>query len=89
MARSFQARGFNAFKYHTAVSFDGIVDEMRVLRDEVRRLDAAVPVYGMKTLEAQLVGYLERSPTPEIALEDGGGMKRLSFPPNALYAVLQ
>ena len=33
LARSFQSRGFNAFKYHTAVSFDGIVNEMRVLRD--------------------------------------------------------
>lgn len=33
VARSFQARGFDAFKYHTAVSFDGIVQEMRVLRE--------------------------------------------------------
>ncbi len=33
VAKSFQARGFNAFKYHTAVSFDGIVEEMRVLRE--------------------------------------------------------
>lgn len=33
LARAFQARGFNAFKYHTAVSFDGIVEEMRVLRE--------------------------------------------------------
>jgi L-alanine-DL-glutamate epimerase-like enolase superfamily enzyme len=33
MAKSFQNRGFNAFKYHTAVSFDGIVNEMRMLRE--------------------------------------------------------
>ncbi len=33
MARDFKARGFNAFKYHSAVSFDGIVNEMRVLRE--------------------------------------------------------
>lgn len=33
IAREFKARGFNAFKYHTAVSFDGIVNEMRVLRE--------------------------------------------------------
>jgi galactonate dehydratase len=32
LAKSFQSRGFNAFKYHSAVSFDGIVNEMRVLR---------------------------------------------------------
>lgn len=33
MARSFQARGFTSFKYAAAVSFDGIVEEMRVLRE--------------------------------------------------------
>ncbi len=33
VARTFQKRGFNAFKYHSVVSFDGIVDEMRVLRE--------------------------------------------------------
>jgi L-alanine-DL-glutamate epimerase-like enolase superfamily enzyme len=33
LARSFVAKGFTAFKYHAAVSFDGIVDEMRALRD--------------------------------------------------------
>jgi L-alanine-DL-glutamate epimerase-like enolase superfamily enzyme len=33
VARDFQARGFDAFKYHTAVSFDGIVQEMRILRE--------------------------------------------------------
>jgi len=33
LAKSFQSRGFNAFKYHSAVSFDGIVNEMRVLRE--------------------------------------------------------
>jgi galactonate dehydratase len=33
MARSFQARGFTAFKYAAAVSFDGIVEEMRALRE--------------------------------------------------------
>ena len=33
VARSFVARGFDAFKYHSAVSFDGIVNEMRVLRE--------------------------------------------------------
>jgi L-alanine-DL-glutamate epimerase-like enolase superfamily enzyme len=33
LARSFVAKGFIAFKYHAAVSFDGIVDEMRALRE--------------------------------------------------------
>jgi L-alanine-DL-glutamate epimerase-like enolase superfamily enzyme len=33
VARSFVERGFDAFKYHSAVSFDGIVDEMRMLRE--------------------------------------------------------
>lgn len=33
LAKSFVARGFDAFKYHSAVSFDGIVNEMRVLRE--------------------------------------------------------
>lgn len=33
MAKQFRARGFDAFKYHSAVSFDGIVNEMRVLRE--------------------------------------------------------
>ena len=33
LARSFQAQGYSAFKIHTAVSFDGIVREMQVLRD--------------------------------------------------------
>lgn len=33
LARSFVARGFDAFKYHAAVSFDGIVAEMRTLRE--------------------------------------------------------
>ena len=33
VAHRFQATGFDAFKYHSAVSFDGIVNEMRVLRD--------------------------------------------------------
>ncbi|MBC7380276.1 MAG: mandelate racemase/muconate lactonizing enzyme family protein, partial [Burkholderiaceae bacterium] len=33
MARGFMARGFDAFKYHSAVSFDGIVNEMRALRE--------------------------------------------------------
>jgi L-alanine-DL-glutamate epimerase-like enolase superfamily enzyme len=33
LARTFMPRGFNAFKYHSAVSFDGIVDEMRALRE--------------------------------------------------------
>jgi L-alanine-DL-glutamate epimerase-like enolase superfamily enzyme len=33
LARTFTPRGFNAFKYHSAVSFDGIVDEMRALRE--------------------------------------------------------
>jgi L-alanine-DL-glutamate epimerase-like enolase superfamily enzyme len=33
LARSFVAKGFTAFKYHAAVSFDGIVDEMRALRE--------------------------------------------------------
>jgi galactonate dehydratase len=33
MAREFRARGFDAFKYHSAVSFDGIVNELRVLRE--------------------------------------------------------
>lgn len=37
LAKAFQARGFNAFKYHTAVSFDGIVNEMRVLREGLGR----------------------------------------------------
>jgi L-alanine-DL-glutamate epimerase-like enolase superfamily enzyme len=32
LARHFAARGFGAFKYHAAVSFDGIVAEMRALR---------------------------------------------------------
>lgn len=33
LARRFQAQGFNAFKYAAVVSFDGIVQEMRVLRE--------------------------------------------------------
>jgi len=33
LARDFQARGFDAFKYAAAVSFDGIVEEMRALRE--------------------------------------------------------
>jgi galactonate dehydratase len=33
LARDFQARGFDAFKYAAVVSFDGIVEEMRVLRE--------------------------------------------------------
>ena len=33
LARTFQARGFDAFKFAAAVSFDGIVEEMRFLRD--------------------------------------------------------
>lgn len=33
LARDFQTRGFDAFKYAAAVSFEGIVQEMRVLRE--------------------------------------------------------
>ncbi len=33
LARDFKARGFDAFKYAAVVSFDGIVKEMRVLRE--------------------------------------------------------
>lgn len=33
VARGFLARGFDAFKYAAVVSFDGIVQEMRVLRE--------------------------------------------------------
>ena len=33
LAREFVGRGFSAFKYAAAVSFDGIVEEMRVLRE--------------------------------------------------------
>ena len=33
VAQDFKARGFSSFKYHSAVSFDGIVEEMRVLRE--------------------------------------------------------
>lgn len=33
VARSFQNKGFDAFKYHSVVSFDGIVREMRTLRE--------------------------------------------------------
>jgi len=33
LARDFAARGFTAFKYAAAVSLDGIVEEMRVLRE--------------------------------------------------------
>ncbi|HVE50379.1 MAG TPA: mandelate racemase/muconate lactonizing enzyme family protein [Casimicrobiaceae bacterium] len=33
LARSFVGKGFTAFKYHAAVSFDGIVEEMRMLRE--------------------------------------------------------
>lgn len=33
LARSFQQRGFEAFKYAAVVSFEGIVEEMRTLRD--------------------------------------------------------
>lgn len=33
LARSFVTKGFNAFKFHAAVSFDGIVEEMRALRE--------------------------------------------------------
>jgi galactonate dehydratase len=33
LARDFLARGFDAFKYAAAVSFEGVVQEMRVLRE--------------------------------------------------------
>ncbi|MFL9991206.1 mandelate racemase/muconate lactonizing enzyme family protein [Paraburkholderia sediminicola] len=33
LARSFVTKGFSAFKFHAAVSFDGIVEEMRALRE--------------------------------------------------------
>ena len=33
LARSFREQGFNAFKYAAVVSFDGIVEEMRALRE--------------------------------------------------------
>lgn len=33
LARTFLDQGFRAFKYHAAVSFDGIVAEMRMLRE--------------------------------------------------------
>ena len=33
LARDFQARGYTAFKFHGAVSFDGIVHEMQALRE--------------------------------------------------------
>ena len=33
LARDFHARGFDAFKFAAAVSFDGIVEEMRFLRE--------------------------------------------------------
>lgn len=33
VARRFAAQGFDAFKFHSAVSFDGIVEEMRALRE--------------------------------------------------------
>lgn len=33
LARSFVAKGFSAFKFHGAVSFDGMVEEMRALRE--------------------------------------------------------
>jgi galactonate dehydratase len=33
LARNFKTRGFDAFKYAAAVSFEGIVQEMRVLRE--------------------------------------------------------
>jgi galactonate dehydratase len=33
VARRFAAEGFDAFKFHSAVSFDGIVEEMRALRE--------------------------------------------------------
>jgi galactonate dehydratase len=33
LARDFRTRGFDAFKYAAAVSFEGIVQEMRVLRE--------------------------------------------------------
>lgn len=33
LAREFQARGFDAFKYAAVVSFEGIVDEMAALRE--------------------------------------------------------
>lgn len=33
LARDFQSRGFDAFKYAATVSFEGIVNEMRVLRE--------------------------------------------------------
>jgi L-alanine-DL-glutamate epimerase-like enolase superfamily enzyme len=35
LAREFVAGGFSAFKYHAAVSFDGIVEEMRTLRESL------------------------------------------------------
>lgn len=35
LARDFQARGFNAFKFAAVVSFEGIVEEMRALRESL------------------------------------------------------
>lgn len=62
MARGFCARGFDAFKYAAAVSHEGIVNEMRVLRDGLGpKVKLMVDLHWKFTAQeaVQLIGQLE------------------------------
>jgi L-alanine-DL-glutamate epimerase-like enolase superfamily enzyme len=62
MARGFCARGFDAFKYAAAVSNEGIVNEMRVLREGLGpKVKLMVDLHWKFTAQeaVQLIGQLE------------------------------
>ncbi len=60
LARGFAARGFDAFKYAAAVSFDGIEDEMRALR-EALGTDAKLMVdLHWKFTAAEAIALIDR-----------------------------
>lgn len=62
LARGFQARGFDAFKFAAAVSFEGIVNEMRLLREGLGPdVKLMVDLHWKFTAQEaiQLIGQLE------------------------------
>ena len=62
LARRFSARGFDAFKYAAAVSNEGIVNEMRVLREGLcPKVKLMVDLHWKFTAQeaVQLIGQLE------------------------------
>ncbi len=62
MARGFCARGFDAFKYAAAVSHEGIVNEMRMLREGLGpKVKLMVDLHWKFTAQeaVQLIGQLE------------------------------